>query len=552
MISFPRFTLSSLALLLCVTPAVLADTLTQVSQIQTVTVHPGVATVTRTLALQLPAGEHTLLIPELPAGMDEASLQLSGTGAGLQIGTLEIRHIQAQELVQPEAQRLQTQQQQVQDQLADLLAEGAALTTQETFLQALAQAPGKPQERGATPLAASEWQTGVAALGEGMRTLGLARVKLAQQQRALQTELSRVERELQRLQSQDKESRTVAVSLHSSGGSARLTLGYQIAGAGWQPVYEAQLNTRDGQLMLTRAALVQQVTGENWDGVRLRLATSRPLQSSQAPVPESWWIDLHDESRDLQQAALASGVASRKMAEMEVMADMAAPAPAPAPQEAAQLTLATLDAGEFVAEYQIAGTISLASSQDQQRVVLGQQPLAVTQRLQALPRLDPHAYLYADVKNTLDAPWLAGEWRLSRDGAFIGSRQQSEVAVGEQLSLAFGVDDAVKVSATTLQEEQGEQGMLNKEQTLTRRWHYQFVSGHKQAMSLTVLDVWPVARNELIKVTPLEQSPAPSRQKVEEKPGVLAWDLQLPAGGKVQLEPGYRISYPYQRKLEGL
>ena len=180
MIAFPRFTLSTLALLLCVTPTVQADTLTQVSQIQNVTVHPGVATVTRTLALQLPAGEHTLLIPELPAGMDEASLQLSGVGAGLQIGTLEIRHIQAQELVQPEAQRLQAQQQQLQDQLANLLAEGAALTTQETFLQALAQAPGKPQERGSTPLAASEWQTGVAALGEGMRTLGLARVKLAQ------------------------------------------------------------------------------------------------------------------------------------------------------------------------------------------------------------------------------------------------------------------------------------------------------------------------------------------------------------------------------------
>lgn len=550
MIAFPRFTLSTLALLLCVTPTVQADTLTQVSQIQNVTVHPGVATVTRTLALQLPAGEHTLLIPELPAGMDEASLQLSGVGAGLQIGTLEIRHIQAQELVQPEAQRLQLQQQQLQDQLANLLAEGAALTTQETFLQALAQAPGKPQERGSAPLAASEWQTGVAALGEGMRTLGLARVKLAQQQRALQTELSKVERELQRLQSQDKESRTVAVSLHSSGGNARLTLGYQIAGAGWQPVYEAQLNTRDSQLLLTRAALVQQVTGENWQGVRLRLATSRPLQTSQAPDPQSWWIDLHDESRDLQQAALASGAPSRKMAEMEVMADMAAPAPAP--QEAAQLTLATLDAGEFIAEYQIAGTVSLASSQDQQRVVLGQQPLSVTQRLQALPRLDPHAYLYADVKNSLDAPWLAGEWRLSRDGAFIGSRQQSEVAVGEQLSLAFGVDDAVKVSATTLQEEQGEQGMLNKEQTLTRRWHYQFISGHKRAMPLTVLDVWPVAHNELIKVTPLEQSPTPSRQKVDEKPGVLAWDLQLPAGGKVQLEPGYRISYPYQRKLEGL
>ena len=550
MIPIPRFTLSSLALALCLIPMAQADTLTRLSQIQAVTVHPGMATVTRTLALQLPAGEHILLIPELPAALDEASLRLSGVGHGLQIDSVEIRHLQARELVQPEAERLQSRQQQLQDQMATLQAEGAALTTQETFLQALAQAPGKPQERVVTPLAASEWQTGVAALGDGMRTLGMARVKLAQQQRSLQAELSVVERELQRLQSQDKESRTVAVSLRNAGGDARLTLEYQVAGAGWQPVYEAQLDTRKGELTLTRAALVQQVTGENWERVKLRLATSRPQQQSQPPEPESWWIDLRDESRDLQQAALASGAASRKMAEMEVMADMAAPAPAP--QEAAQLTLATLDAGEFVAEYQIAGAISLASNQDRQQVVLGQQQQPVTQRLQALPRLDPHAYLYADIKNTLDAPWLAGEWRLSRDGAFIGSRQQPKVAVGEQLSLAFGVDDAVKVTANALQEEQGEQGVLNKEQTLTRRWHYQFVSGHKQAMPLTVLDVWPVARNELVKVTPLEASPVPTRQRVDEKPGVLAWDLQLPAGGKVQLEPGYRISYPYQRKLDGL
>ena len=550
MIPIPRFTLSTLALALCMIPVVQANTLTQLSQIQAVTVHPGMATVTRTLALHLPAGEHTLLIPKLPAGLDEASLRLSGVGHGLQIDSVEIRHLQARDLVQPDAQRLLDRQLQLQDQQANLLAEGAALTTQETFLQALAQAPGKPQERGATPLAASEWQTGVAALGEGMRTLGVARVKLAQQQRSLQAELSVVERELQRLQSLDKESRTVAVSLQNLGGDARLTLEYQVAGAGWQPVYEAQLDTRKGELTLTRAALVQQVTGENWDRVQLRLATSRPEQQSQAPEPESWWVDLRDESRDLQQAALASGAPSRKMAEMAVMDDMAAPAPLP--QEAAQLTLATLDAGEFVAEYQIAGSISLASNQDRQRVVLGQQQQSVTQRLQALPRLDPHAYLYADVKNSLDAPWLAGEWRLSRDGAFIGSRQQPKVAVGEQISLAFGVDDAVKVSANPLQEEQGEQGMLNKQQTLTRRWHYQFISGHKQAMPLTVLDVWPVARNELIKVMPLENSPVPTRQNVDEKSGVQAWDLQLPAGGKVQLEPGYRISYPYQRKLDGL
>ena len=179
MIPIPRFTLSTLALALCMIPVVQADTLTQLSQIQAVTVHPGMATVTRTLDLHLPAGEHTLLIPALPAGLDEASLRLSGAGNGLQIDSVEIRHLQARELVQPEAERLQSRQQQLQDQMATLQAEGAALTTQESFLQALAQAPGKPQEHGTSQLSASEWSTGVAALGEGMRTLGVARVKLA-------------------------------------------------------------------------------------------------------------------------------------------------------------------------------------------------------------------------------------------------------------------------------------------------------------------------------------------------------------------------------------
>ena len=111
MIPIPRFTLSTLALALCMIPVVQADTLTQLSQIQAVTVHPGMATVTRTLDLHLPAGEHTLLIPALPAGLDEASLRLSGAGNGLQIDSVEIRHLQARELVQPEAERLQRRQQ---------------------------------------------------------------------------------------------------------------------------------------------------------------------------------------------------------------------------------------------------------------------------------------------------------------------------------------------------------------------------------------------------------------------------------------------------------
>ena len=107
-----------------------AETFIRTSQIQAVTVHPGLATVTRYVRLPLPAGDHQLQLTGFPAGLDENSLRLRGQGAGLQIGTVEIRHIQASELVQPEAQQWLARQQILQDQQANRQAQALALTTQ--------------------------------------------------------------------------------------------------------------------------------------------------------------------------------------------------------------------------------------------------------------------------------------------------------------------------------------------------------------------------------------------------------------------------------------
>ena len=230
---------------------------------------------------------------------------------------------------------------------------------------------------------------------------------------------------------------------------------------------------------------------------------------------------------------------------------LAAPAPE-AQADAAEPEQALLVSGDFVAEYQIPGAVSVNSNQDKQRVVLALQQLPATLRLQSTPRLDPHAYLYADVKNSLPAPWLAGEWRLSRDGAFIATRYEPQLAAGDQLALAFGVDDGVKVTVSQLTDEAGESGVINKQQTLTRRWSYRLQSSHGQALPLTLLDSWPVPRNEQIKVLALDESPQPTQSHFADKPGVLAWELTLPAQGELLLKPGYRIEFPYQRRLEGL
>ena len=510
------------------------------SQITAVTVHPGLATVTRTVAVSLPAGDEVIAIEGLPANLDEASLQVRRHSGQLQITSVEIqRRLQAASSQQAVA-TLETRRDTLQDELAQLTGRQQALATQESYLQALATAPGKVSTQ---PLAAStEWERGLNLLGDGMQRIGAQKVSLAQQQRQLNRELELVNRELERLQQDRHESRQLLIHAQADGAPSQLEIRYQVAGASWQPVYEAALDTRRNTLSLTRAALVQQATGEVWPEVALTLATSRPHQNAAPPELASWWVALRDESL-IQAKSLATDRASGAVQEL-----MAAPAPAPQANDAANL-LPTLEAGDFIAEYRLSGRLTIASNQDPQRVVLGSGSQPVSPRLESVPRLDPAAYLLVDMQNTLPAPLLAGSWRLTRDGAYIGERALPLVAAGATQALAFGVDDAVRVSATQLEDRQGEQGVLTKEQTLTRRWRFVFHNGHDQAWPLQVFDSWPVSRNQQVQVEALEGLPLPQAESV---PGVKRWNLTLKPQQETTLESGYQVRYPYQRHVDGL
>ncbi len=62
------------------------------STIDSVTVYPDGATVTRVLKLNLPAGENVVLARDFPLGLDPASLRVEGEGgARIQIGSIDAR-----------------------------------------------------------------------------------------------------------------------------------------------------------------------------------------------------------------------------------------------------------------------------------------------------------------------------------------------------------------------------------------------------------------------------------------------------------------------------
>ena len=159
---------------------------------------------------------------------------------------------------------------------------------------------------------------------------------------------------------------------------------------------------QQNKLAVTQAAYVQQNSGENWDNVALTLSTLQPSAAVEPPALSSWWIDYQ---RPIPRNTLmksAESVADAAMPEM-----MAA---APVAEQRAMV----VDSGYHVS-YQIPDKININSSEEKQRVVLQQQQWPVNLSLQAVPRLDSHAYLYARWK-TRPHTAVAGEWLLQRDG----------------------------------------------------------------------------------------------------------------------------------------
>ena len=75
--------------LLALAAPAFADTITGQARVDTVTIYPGLATVTRLVTLDLPAGQHDIIIPDLPQGLSADGLRIAAP-AQVRLGAVNL------------------------------------------------------------------------------------------------------------------------------------------------------------------------------------------------------------------------------------------------------------------------------------------------------------------------------------------------------------------------------------------------------------------------------------------------------------------------------
>jgi len=529
------------------------------SKIDAVTVYPRGAEITRTATATIAAGDHTLVLDELPGEIDPQSIRVEGSaGAAVEIGSVDSRlvHVTGEAETAPLRRQIEDQIEKLEDQRSALDRQMENIEYQRQLIQDLARQPFRTQKSSEDDLRLDSAELGNLFDLVASRLQALDEKVLAArvERRDVDDKIGDLHKRLSDLAPKQTTKSVVTVHLSSAAEtSGTFRIKYRIHNAGWRPFYDARLAMADEgnkpALSLVRRAEIVQNTSEDWSDVALTLSTARPVGATAAP-------DLQPQPLIFSQPAEprpASGMLSMHSSQ-ESFADaqlkkLEGRANEVSEDDMVRRRDAEIVIAGFQALYAIPDRVSVDNSGTAKKVSISQDNVDASLSAHAVPAVDPNAYLTATFTIDGETPLLPGRVLLFRDNVYMGQGALPLMAPGEEHALGFGVDDRVKVKRTEVHRETSESGIINTDLVEERSWVIEVKNLHARTMPVRIYDRMPYSTHEDISVDMLSATTKPSERDVDNRRGILAWDYDLDGGEEQVIRFGYRIASPKDKPV---
>jgi uncharacterized protein (TIGR02231 family) len=528
------------------------------SKIDRVTVYPDGAVVTRLGKASLLEGVSQIVLRGLPASVDPASIRVEAQGDGaFSIGAVDVRQVPGE--ARPALdQVLEGKIRALQGEKAKLAGEVSAIEAKRATIENFGKVGPDKLGEGGKVLPVSDWPAVFDAIGTALVKVQGELLGLRNRISDLDAEIAALEKARPLAPRAGQPKRDVAIAVEARAPvAADIAVSYRVSGASWLPVYEARLTTGNtngaAEIAFTRRAELRQRTGEDWNEVAVELSTTRSAQGTRAPELNPLRIAFYEPPVVYEERARARLEAERSAKSQTLSAAPAPIAPAPdmadAAPKPAEVQTASVSAGAYQASFKVPGRVTVPQDGSSKAVILTQGKVKPELSARATPELEEKAYLEASFSHEDEAPLLAGEVYLHRDGAYIGKGRLGQVAPGDKVELGFGADDRLKVTRVPVRRRENDSGWLGATRTDQREFKTVVKSLHAQPVKLTVTERVPFSENSAITVELLSQSTPPTEKQVGDKRGVSAWSFELAPGAQKEIRLAYRIKYPGDREV---
>ena len=508
----------------------LAETYTVTSAPTAATVYSGFAMVTREVSVEVGAGAHEIILPDLPQWVDASSLRASITGAN--IGSTRLRTaalppqpdgdsqavIEAKERIKTTERALRDLEDSVQDANLAVKAAQARLT----FLSGLASSETLPSNP--TELADLAQMIEAQTLSATQAQINARRTarRIGEDRKDRVQDITDARAALAALTPPAEPKALLTLSVNATeAGTVIATVSYP-ARASWQPTYDVALMTDDGgHMTIRRAAIIHQNTGENWDDVTLTLSTLAP---SGQVVPSEIYPQLLRFDDPQLRAKLQRSLSSLS-AEM-----VAAPEPAMMQDEGA--VQPNFDGPSVT--YTLPRLITIAQNAEGARVELDAMEFNARVFARAVPVQDQTAFLMAEATNDTAEPLLAANTaQIFIDSALVGQSYFAAVPAGGDVVQAFGPIEDLRLTRIVLDRSEGDRGLISRTSAQTQEVRISIENLGSEDWDVELLDAVPYSEQDDLEIE-WNAAPKPDVMDVDDRRGLVQWNLAV-GGSQTQV-----------------
>jgi uncharacterized protein (TIGR02231 family) len=534
-----------------------------------VTVYADRAEVVRIFQGDLAAGDQSLLFDNLPANVDFSSIRVEGTGAFTLIDirpeTVQVKEV-ANEAIRALQAKIQAQEL-IQKELA--LAEGRVAFRRSALDKVLGRLTSVGKESANPEMDPLKWAAYLDFQAEQQVALDKEATDLAKRVKASRQLADTYNREIAALNGNQNRSRNLArVNVDvKAAGPVMVRLSYVVHGPSWKPVYDLRADTKAKSLEITYHAELRQSTGEDWQGVSLKLSTAEPSVGGREPEMSPWFlakaepVTLDELRRDSdgglkRESRLAGRIVEEKQnfaaATGNQFNEFSTKAGAAVLADATVSTAAVVTGGT-AATYVIERTTDIKSDNKMAKVTVTRLLLPSTYRHSCVPKLSGYVYLKTHATNKSDFTLLPGRTSVFLDGAFVANSSMDLVPAGQKFWTFLGVDQSVSVERKELARREESSGVFGKK-TLRTVFDQVFKvkNGKATEIDLVIWDQLPMGDHEDIKVVleePKYEKDSTSFKMTETK--YVEWRHAVKAGEKRDVPYRFAIERPEDMQVIG-
>jgi uncharacterized protein (TIGR02231 family) len=193
--------------------------------------------------------------------------------------------------------------------------------------------------------------------------------------------------------------------------------------------------------------------------------------------------------------------------------------------------------------YALPGKVTVRTQQDMVRIALGTVSFDAALSARAVPARNQTAFRLVQFENTSSEILLPGQAILYVDGQLIGETMLATLPPNAEADIFFGPIDGLRLTRTVLDRNEGDRGIITRSNEEQETVRIDIENLTDRAWDVSVRDAVPFSEQEDLVIT-WDARPQPDITAVDDRRGILEWQLALPSGASQTITLETNLRWP--------